>query len=324
MPIPQLKAEDILIGDPSQVRNNAQLFVTDEVATGLNIAPRLKFLAQEGRRYNFYKRNKTSKELFDEGLTPDISEFEVADGAQLLEVSGTELTPDSEVIINKGFRYIVPISDLEDSPESFLQDIEDMSYAISVAIESSATTKLLAEATSAGVSLADGVWSTSTKIKNDLRNFKSAFRKKGVRGPLDTLFYNGTNQDELANYIMDTEGNQNLQEDGDVINYSSIDNIYVEDGLSEGSTIGWSSQSQPATIVYRKIPGAYTPIQDNTSNASQSTIMKDGTQGYLPIINMKVVDSDAGGLEDVREFRFGAHWTVAVQRPGNIFYQTGI
>ena len=319
MVLPELKAEDILIGNPDQVRNNAQLFVTDEVATGLTIAPRLKFLSQTGRRYNFYKRDKTSKELFDEKLTPDISDLAVAKGAQLTAVSGSELTPDNEVILSHGFRYVVSLEDLKESPESFLMDIEDMCYAISVAIEKSVTTKLLAEATASTASITGGTWDTSTQIAEDLRGFKSEYRKRGIKGGLDQMFYNGTNHDELANYITSVEGIKNLQEIEDTINYAGIANTYAANGINEGATLGWASQSPPATIVYRTIPGAYAPIQN-----SASPNMKPGTEGYLPVINMKVVDHDAEGLEDVRDFRFGAHWTVAVQRPSNIFYKTGI
>lgn len=308
----QLKPYDILSGN----QQNAQLFITDEVAVGLTIAPTLGFDTQESKRYNFYTRDLTSKQIADEGLLEQ--PMPSAEGSKLTVVSGTELTPDSTRLVTKGFRYIVPISDIEDSPKSFLLDIQDMCYVISKTIEASAYSALKSKATESTAEVIGGTWDANTKIASCLRGFKSEYRTRGVRGALDTLFLNVTNQDELANYIEAVEGIKNLQETGDTIYYASINNIYAE-AAEEGKTLGFSSQAPPASIIYRTIPGAYTPMQNNDNPQT-----KPGTESYLPAINVKVIDKDAGGLEDVREFRFGAQWAVPVERPANIFYKTGI
>jgi hypothetical protein len=65
--------------------------------------------------------------------------------------------------------------------------------------------------------------------------------------------------------------------------------------------------------VYRKIPGAYTPIKS-----------KEGTEDYLPVINMKILETDGDGLDPVYDMRFGAHWQVPIMRENNIFYQNGL
>lgn len=303
---PDIKPEDILTN-----QGNAQLFVTDEVVNGLNIAPKLGFLKQAGKRYNFYSRDKTSKEIFDEGLMgkPQPS----AKGSDLLMISGTELTADSKELLTKGFRYVFHEGDYLDSPESFIMDMEDMCYAIAVTMETSVAAACIAAAVESSATIKDGVWSTSSMIAEDLTGFLFEYRRRGVKGPLDTLFYNATNQEELANYIMAVEGIKNLIKNGDVITYNAIDHIYAANGIDEGKTLGWSSVSTPGKVVTRTIPGAYTPIK-----------VKDGTQGQLPAINMKLIKGDGEGMEPIIDLRFGAHWTTAITRESNIFYKSGL
>jgi len=304
---PDLKREDIL-----KSRENAQLFVTDEVAIGLTIAPALNRVVQAGRRYNFYKRDKTSKQIFEEFFTDE--PMKVAKGAQLTKVSGTEQIPDSEPLLTAGFRYIVPKEDYNESPESFLMDIEDMCYVIRRAIELSVVDAVNthAPAPSSRAHLHDGEWNDSTMISEDIRGFRMDYRSRGIRGPLDKLFYETDNHDELGNFIIRTEGNQNLKETGDVIDYASVQNTYAENGPAHGTTFGWSTVAVPGSIVYRAIPGAYTPIKT-----------KPGTE-LPPVINMKIIESDGEGMEGVLDMRFGAHWTVAMQRPNNIFRKDGL
>lgn len=303
-----LKREDIL-----KNQGNAQLFVTDEVANGLTIAPTLNKTSQTGRLYKFYTRSETSKEVFDGFFAGE--PIETSKGAQLTEVSGVEHTPEGIPLLSQGFRYIVLKEDYEESPESFLMDIEDFSYVISAKIEQSCYDAAIAAAPTAGTKAAlhDGPWDDSTEIAEDLRGFRADMRSRGVKGPLDTLFYESDNYDELGNFIIRTEGIQNLREENDVIQYGSIGNTYAENGPANGTTFGWSSKALPGTIVYRTIPGAYTPIK-----------AKEGTKDTLPIINMKIIESEGDGLEKVLDIRFGAHWAVAMTRPDNIFKQTGI
>lgn len=303
----EIKREDIL-----KSPGTAQLFVTDEVATGLNIAPKLNKITQKGRRYNFYKRDATSKQIYEEFFKDE--PMDVTKGAQLMEVSGSEQVPDSVPLFSKGFRYIVIKEDYDDSPESFLLDIEDMCYVISATIEKTVRDAVVAAAVAAGIKAAlhDGPWDDSTEIAEDLRGFKADMRTRGIKGTLDQLFYK-EQYDELGNYIIRTEGIQNLKEEGDVITYGSIENIYAENGPQDGETFGWPSAAKPGAVVYRTIPGAYTPIKT-----------KPGTEDYLPVINMKIIESDGEGLDPIYDIRFGAHWQVPIMRENNIFYQNGL
>lgn len=304
----EIKREDIL-----KSQGNAQLFVTDEVATGLTIAPKLNRIVQKGRRYNFYTREKTSKQIFQDFFASEPTE--TAKGAQLIEVSGSEQTPDSVPLLTKGFRYIVIKEDYEDSPESFLMDIEDMCYVIVAAIENSVKDAVNANAPdpSSRAALHDGAWDDSTMIAEDIRGFRTDMRHRGIKGRLDTLFHGADVYDHLGNYIIRTEGIQNLQEEGDVIKYGSVENTFAEFGPAEDQTFGWPSAAPPGAIVYRTIPGAYTPIKS-----------KEGTQPYLPVINMKIIESDGDGLDSIYDMRFGAHWSVPIMRKNNIFNKTGL
>ncbi len=304
----EIKREDIL-----KNQGNAQLFVTDEVATGLTIAPTLNKIVQTGRRYNFYTREKTSKQIFQDFFAEE--PIETAKGAQLIEVSGSEQTPESVPLLSKGFRYIVIKEDYEDSPESFLMDIEDMCYVIVAAIENSVKDAVNANAPtpSSRADLHDGPWDDSTMIAEDLRGFRNDMRHRGIRGRLDLLFHSADSYDNIGNYIIRTEGIQNLKEENDVIDYGSVKNTFAEFGPASGQTFGWPSAAPPGAIVYRKIPGAYTPIKS-----------KEGTEPYLPVINMKIIESDGDGMDPVLDIRFGAHWSVPIMRKNNIFNKTGI
>lgn len=304
----EIKREDIL-----KNQGNAQLFVTDEVATGLTIAPTLNKIVQTGRRYNFYTREKTSKQIFQDFFADE--PVETAKGAQLIEVSGQEQTPDSVPLLTKGFRYIVIKEDYEDSPESFLMDIEDMCYVIVAAIENSVKDAVNANAPtpSSRADLHDGAWDDSTMIAEDIRGFRTDMRHRGIRGTLDKLFYNSNGYDELGNFIIRTEGIQNLQEEGDVIKYGSVQNTFADNGPADSQVFGWPTVAPPGAIVYRKIPGAFTPIKS-----------KEGTNPYLPVINMKIIESDGDGLDPILDIRFGAHWSVPIMRKENIFNKTGI
>jgi len=130
---------------------------------------------------------------------------------------------------------------------------------------------------------------------------------------LDILFEESDNYDELGNFIIATEGINNIQEDNNVITYGGLQHYWAANGVDEGTLLGFCSKLPPASVVYRKIAGAYAPVAT-----------KPGTEQYVPVINMKVIDNDGKGMDPVRDFRFGASWVVPITRPASIFYKTGI
>jgi hypothetical protein len=293
-------------------RYNSQVFVTDEVLKGLVIAPRLGFDTTEAKNVPWFTREKSSKQMFDENLM--MEPLPAAQGAQILKVSGSELTPDNKVLRTISYAYEVDLADLEANPKPFMEDIKDMSYGIVKAIETNAGSAMIAAATESTATVTGGVWSANSRIAECLRSFKSEYMKRDINSAnLNVLFEQADNYDELGNFIIATEGANNLVESDNVINYSAMEHVYTANGITEGKVLGWNSQINPADIIYRKIKDAYEPIE-----------VKPGVEGYMPVINMKIIDSDGPGLDPVREFRFGASWTVAVNRKAGIFYKTGV
>lgn len=314
MATPEIKPEDILLGPANKARDNAQLFVTDEVVKGLVIAPKLGFASTEDKRVNWFTRDKTSKEQFDENL---IMQPLPSEKGELIQVSGMELTPNSERVKSLGYMYTVDKSDLEDSPESYLMDIQDLVYGLTEALETDAGAALIANASASSFTPLDGNWDDSTTVAKDIRGYKSEYNDRDIRGALSDVFLNGTNYDELGNYIIDTEGIAQLKEETrgsvDVITYAGLDFSRTAIGVSEGSILGIDKNLTPGFIKYRSIPGAYKPIET-----------KPGTEQYTPVINMKVEDTEERRMEPVRTFKFSMSWRTAITRPRGILYDTGI
>lgn len=314
MATPNIKAiQDLTPSEILDDRYLAQVFVTDEVLQGLKVAPRLGFDTTDAKNVPWFTREKTSKQMFDQNLI--MEPLPSAQGAQVLEVSGSELTPDNKVVRTLAYKYSVDLADLEANPKPFMMDMQDLSYGLVKALEGNAVSALIAAATESTYALKDGEWGTSSKIAEDIRGFKGEYRKRDINGNnLNQLLYNATQYDDLGNYIVAAEGINNLQEsDDNVINYGGADHVYVSEGLASGSVLGWYNGLNPADIVYRKIAGAFEPIEQ-----------KPGTEEYMPVINMKIIDSDGEGLDPVREYRFGASWTVPINRKASIFYKTGL
>lgn len=314
MATPEIKQKDLLIGPADQVRDNMQLFLTDEVVKGMVLAPKMGFASTVDKRVNWFTREKTSKEQFDENLI--LNPIPTEKG-ELIEVSGMELTPNSERVKTVGYMYTVDLGDLEDAPESYLMDIQDFVFGITKSIEEDVATSTIAKATASTFTPLDGVWSASTMISKDLRGYKSEYNDRDIKGALTDAFVNGTNYDEIGNYIIDTEGIQQLKEEtrgtADVITYAGYDIWRTALGISEGSLLGWNANLPPGIVKYRTIPGAYKPVT-----------VKPGTEQYLPVINMKVEDTEEKRMEPVRTFKFSASWRTTITRPRSILYDTGI
>lgn len=314
MATPEIKPESILIGDAKKVRDNAQLFVTDEVVKGMIVAPKMGFATTVDKRINWFTREKTSKEQFDDNL---IMEPMPSERGELLQVSGMELTPNSERVKSFGYMYSVDLTDMEDSPESYLMDIQDLCYGITEAIEVDVVSTAIAAATASTFTPLDGNWDDSTTIAKDVRGYKSEYNNRDIKGALTDIFLNGTNYDELGNFIIDTEGIQNLKEEtrgtADVITYAGLDNWRTALGITEGTIFGLNAALPPGIVKYRTIPGAYKPIST-----------KPGTEQYTPVINMKIEDTEERRMETVRTFKFSASWRTAITRPRGILYDTGI
>lgn len=307
MATPEIK--DILPGDILSDQYTAQVYVTDEVVKGLVIAPTLGMDSTEEDHVDWYRRESTSKQMFQKNL---IEKPMPSKHGELLQVSGSELTPNNEYMNTFGYKYTVTQYQIENSPQPFLYDIQDLCYGISQAIEDSAVTTLTSVASASPATINDGTWDQSTQIAEDLSNFDEEYLERDINGVLDTLFYNSKQFGALRNYIIATEGVKNLVKNGNAIDYSGMFHNYAP-AVTAGETFGFDSKLPPAQIIYRKIPGAYEPIAT-----------KPGTEDYLPVINMKMIDKDGPGLEPVREFRFGACWTIPVARPASIFVKQGI
>jgi hypothetical protein len=103
-----------------------------------------------------------------------------------------------------------------------------------------------------------------------------------------------------------------MQADG-VINYMDTAFNKAAVGVSEGTILGFDDLLPPGFVKYRSIKGAYKPITT-----------KPGTEQYLPVINMKIEDTEERRMEPVRTFKFAASWRTAITRPTSILYDTGI
>jgi hypothetical protein len=310
MATPEIKAEDILLGPKETVRDNAQLYVTDEVAKGMTIAPKLGFSDTESKWVSWFTREKTAKEQFDENL---IMKPMPSENAELLEVSGMELTPNNERVITWGYQYSVDLNDLNDSPESYLMDIQDLCWGITEAIETNVAAVLISAAPNCTFSPLNGDWATSTTIAKDLRGYRSEYAARDIKGMLRETFLNRTQFDQLGNWIIDTEGIAALKETDETITYGGLNNNYAAFGIADGAILGFDSMLPPGLVKYRKMVGGYKPITS-----------KEGTEQYLPVINMKVEDTEVRRMEPVRTFKFAASWRTAITRPAGIIYDTGI
>lgn len=306
MATPEIKPEDILSN-----RDEAQVYVTDEVLKGLVVAPKLGFAAKESKRVNWFTREKTSKEQFEDNLIMEPMPSE--EGSELIQVSGMELTPNSERVQTWGYMYSVDLADLEDSPESYLMDIQDLCWGISKAIETDATATLIAKATASSFSPSDGNWDDSTGIAKDVWGYQNEYSNRDIRGMLRQAFVHGTNFKELGDFIIDSQGLNNFMQREGVIDYMGTEFNRAAVGVSEGSILGFDDLIPPGFIQYRTIKGGYKPITT-----------KEGTEDYLPVINMKIEDSEERRMEPVRTFKFGASWRTAITRPASILYDTGI
>lgn len=310
MATPEIKAEDILLGPVNRVRDNAQVFVTDEVVKGMNIAPLLGFQVTEDKNVSWFTRDKTSKEQFDENL---IFKPIPSEKAELLRVSGMELTPNRERVVTVGYQYAVDLNDLEESPQSYLMDMQDLCYGIADALETDVSSNMITYAPTCNYTPKDGAWNTSTAVAKDIRGYKSEYAKRDIKGMLREIFLHSDNYDELGDYIIDALGVAGLDEEEDLIRFLGVNNRRTAIGVPEGSILGFDSQLPPGYIHYRSIPGAYKPVE-----------VKEGTAGYLPVINMKVEDDERNRMEPVRIFKFSASWVTAITRPAGIIYDTGI
>lgn len=308
MATPEIK--EVLPEDVLRDQYLSQLFATDEVVKGMVVAPLLGMDSTTKKSVSWFRRELTSKQMYDENL---IMEPQPNDRGELLRISGSELTPDHQFMSTLGYKYVVPQADIEESPQPFMEDIRDMCYGIASAIETDVVAKLLDAAIESSAEIVGGAFSDNDKIAECLRSFKGEYRKRSINGMIDTMFYEAENYEELGNYIVATEGINNIKEDETGIDYGGMLNKWQAVGLANGTTFGFNSKLPPASVVYRKIPGAFTPVAS-----------KPGTEGYIPVINMKIIDSDGEGLEPVRDFRFGASWTVPMTRPQSIFKRTGI
>lgn len=288
----------------------AQLFVTDEVTKGMSVVPLLGMDTTTAKSVDWFSREHTTKELIDGNLIA--KPMPAAEGAQLLEVSGSELTRDKKVVKTFGYKYTVEQSDLEDNAKPFLEDIKDHCFVIADEIEKSAIRALINSAKESPASVRGGAWKTSTEIDRCIKGFSDEYRRRSIRGFLDTAILADGGYSALTDFIADTEGMDKLKEDENVVNYANK-NFHFADNMTEGDFLSWYSQLPPADVIYRKIPGAFEPLAQ-----------KEGTETYSPAINMKIIDSDGDGMDPVREFRFAASWMVPVLRAESIFYKTGI
>jgi len=306
MATPEIKPETILSD-----RDAAQLYVTDEVLKGLVVAPKLGLAAKKSKRVNWFTREKTSKQQFEENLIMEAMPSE--EGSELIQVSGMELTPNSERVQTLGYMYSVDLADLEDSPESYLMDIQDLSWGISKALETDAVATLIAKGTASPYTPLDGTWDTSTGIAKDVWGYQNEYSNRDIRGMLRQTFIHGTNFKELGDFIIDTEGADKLMQSEGVIDYMDVAFNRAAVGVSEGDILGFDDLIPPGFIQYRTIEGAYKPITT-----------KPGTEAYLPVINMKIEDTEERRMEKVRTFKFAASWRTAITRPASILYDTGI
>lgn len=306
MATPEIKPETILSN-----RDEAQLYVTDEVVKGMVIAPKLGLATTEEKRVNWFTRDKTSKEQFEDNLIMEPMPTE--DGSELLEVSGMELTPNSERVMTYGYMYSVDLDDMLASPESYLMDIQDLCWGISKAIETDVASTLIANAVASTYTPSDGNWDTSTGIDKDVWGYQNDYANRDIRGMLRQAFVNGTNFKELGDFIIDSEGIKNFMQADGVINYMDTAFNKAAVGVSEGTILGFDDLLPPGFVKYRSIKGAYKPITT-----------KPGTEQYLPVINMKIEDTEERRMEPVRTFKFAASWRTAITRPTSILYDTGI
>ncbi|MEA4957549.1 hypothetical protein SDC9_30518 [bioreactor metagenome] len=288
----------------------AQLFVTDEVVKGMTIAPLLGMDTTEAKSVDWFTREHTTQELIDKNLIQ--KPMPAAQGAQLLEVSGSELTRDKKVVETFGYKYVVDQQDLEDNPKPFLEDIKDHCYQIANKIEDSIVKALITAATISSAEIIGGSWSASTKIDECIKGFADEYLFRDINGFLDTSILSEERYKNLTDFIVATEGMDKLKEKEGVVDYNNKKFNFARK-MSPDAFLGWYSELPPGDVMYRKIKGCYEPIAQ-----------KEGAEEYIPAINMKIIDSDGKGMDPIREFRFAASWMVPILRPQSIFYKTGI
>jgi hypothetical protein len=298
----------------------AQYFVTDEVVKGMTIAPTLKMLATTAKRYDFFVRRHTSKEAADLNLVEE--PLPSTPGSELTLVSSTTMQPNSQRLVRYGYRYKIETDSLEESPESFLMDMQDLCYRMARSVETNAANVLITNGSQYGIdtnfSPNDGAWETSSRISEDVNQMRRNYYKREISGDLNQLFYDFDHHTYLGDFIIRTEGTDALDAQGPNINYSSITHTYAsaldldETGPTNGIVFGYDKTSPPAVIAYRKIPGAYSPVTT-----------EPGTEDYMPIVNMKILP-DTNDMTPIREFQFGVECTIAAPLPKKIYYYSGI
>jgi len=285
-------------------RSLAQWYVEDEVYKGMKLAPLLGYGETKARRYDFFTREKTAEELFAEGVIE--KPMPSAAGSELTLVNSGEMEVESTRMRQHGYRYIVENDMMEEAPEAFLQDLQDLAYGISTFIESSSAVAITSAAVDKNIALEDGNWDTSTQIAVDLSNFRSFMQRLDQReSDLDTLLYNGTNLDELRKYIIKKDGIDNLKMIGQDISYQQFMHYYIANGISEGSLYGWNSARKPGSIIYRKLKGSYEPAK-----------IQNGAQ-YRPVVNMCILNHD--GMRPKTEYQFGVEFAIPITRPNYLF-----
>lgn len=289
-------------------RNLVQWFVQDEMYKGLVVAPKLRYVETEARRYDFFTREKSAEEAFSEGIIEE--PMPSAAGSDLTLIRTTDVEVDSARMRMFGYRYVVDDDMKKESPEAFLADLQDLSYGLAIHLETATVAAIKSAATDAGMNLNDGQWNDSAEIGKDLSDMTTTYARMDVKGAnLDQLFYNATTLDYLRHYIIDQFGLPYLDEQGNDISFKNMMHYYVSRGLEDGETFGWNSQLPPGAIVYRKLKGSYAD-------------MKAGTEAYRPIVNMKMIPHD--GLKPRTEYQFGIEYAIPIPRPNYIFYEDGL
>jgi hypothetical protein len=285
-------------------------FEISEILDDRYLAPLFGMDTTEAKSVDWFSRPNTTQELIDKNLVP--KPMPAAEGAQLLEVSGSEFTRDKKVVTTFGYKYIVDQKDLEDNPKPFLEDIKDHCYILANKIDESCITAAMTAATESTVNVRGGPWATNTEIDRCLKGFSDEYQFRDIKGFLDTVILAGTNYKQLTDFIADTEGMDKLKEKDGIVDYANK-KFHFAKNMKEGNYLGWESKLPPGDVIYRKIAGAYEPIAQ-----------KEGAETYNPLINMKIIDGDGEGMDPVREFRFAASWTVPILRSHRIFYKKGI
>lgn len=286
-----------------------QTRMTVFMAKGLRIVP---FLNQDRvpsmSNYTYFYEDQTAEADITDGTMAEAQR--VAPGAELIPVRSSELSSNSLPVEIRGYKLKVENSKLQQNGQSVMRFIERLAYGLGRSVEEDAYTQLAAKAAASTATLVDGNWDDSTGVGQDVIRMQEAFQDDSLPDELNAIFYESVNHRELREYLDANNDQDVIYNNQNDLSYKGARHIYGGKNMVHGTALGFDLRTPPATVAFGVVEGASSPS------------VLEGMEGYAPIINVKVSESDELYKSTIIEM--AVETAVAVENAAALLKQTGL